>query len=114
MRRGSSNIRYPQQAMAANGTQGTSGVRKGRGRSGSRRRRTMTPAATSAKAKSVPMLVSSTSSLMLAMEEQTATKTPVRMVVTCGVRKRGCTLAAHAGSRPSRPIEKKMRGWPAW
>ena len=59
------------------------------------------------------MLVNSTSSPMLATEEQIATKMPVIMVVTCGVRKRGWTFAAQGGSRPSRPMEK-MRGWPAW
>ena len=32
----------------------------------------------------------------------------------CGVRYFGWTFAAHAGSSPSRPIEKKMRGWPSW
>ena len=32
----------------------------------------------------------------------------------CGVRYFGCTFAAHGGSRPSRAIEKKMRGWPSW
>ena len=40
--------------------------------------------------------------------------TPVRIVVTCGVRYFGWTFAAHGGSRPSRAIEKKMRGWPSW
>ena len=34
--------------------------------------------------------------------------------MTCGVRYFGWTLAAQAGSRPSRAIEKKMRGWPSW
>jgi hypothetical protein len=38
------------------------------------------------------MLVRSTISSMLATAAKTATKTPVRMVETCGVRKRGCTL----------------------
>ena len=60
------------------------------------------------------MLVSSTTSLMFRNVAQTATTTPVRMVVTWGVRCLGCTLAAHFGSRPSRAIEKKMRGWPSW
>ena len=30
------------------------------------------------------------------------------------VAKRGWTLAAQGGKSPSRPMEKKMRGWPAW
>ena len=34
--------------------------------------------------------------------------------MTCGVRYFGWTLAAHAGSSPSRAIEKKMRGCPSW
>jgi hypothetical protein len=72
------------------------------------------PAATNINANKVPMFVSSTNSLMLATEEQRATTMPVIRVVTCGVRKRGCTFAAQAGNRPSRPIEKKIRGWPAW
>ena len=72
------------------------------------------PTQTSTKAKRVPMLVSSTTSLMLAIAANTATTTPVSQVVTCGVRYFGWTFAAHCGSRPSRAIEKKMRGWPSW
>ena len=34
-----------------------------------------------------------------------ATIAPVMIVVTCGVRNLGCTLAAHAGNSPSLPIE---------
>jgi hypothetical protein len=40
------------------GTQGTPGVRNGRGTSGETRRRMMTPMLTSTNAKSVPMLTS--------------------------------------------------------
>ena len=39
---------------------------------------------------------------------------PVTIVVTCGVWKRGWTARKTGGSRPSRLIEKKMRGWPIW
>jgi len=34
------------------------------------------------------------------------------IVVTAGMRVRGCTRAAHGGSRPSRPMANKIRGWP--
>ena len=61
-----------------------------------------------------PDIVNSTNSLMFATEEQTATTMPVMMVVTCGVRNLGWTLEAQAGSNPSRPMEKKIRGCPAW
>ncbi len=64
-------------------------------------------------ANSVPMFVRSTISSMLVNIAQTPTATPVRIVVTCGVRKRGCTLAKLGGSSPSRAIEKKIRGWPS-
>ncbi len=36
------------------------------------------------------------------------------IVVVAGMCVRGCTFAAHFGSRPSRAIAKKMRGWPYW
>ena len=36
------------------------------------------------------------------------------MVVTWGVRKRGCTRAKTGGSIPSRAMAKKIRGWPSW
>ena len=39
---------------------------------------------------------------------------PVSSVVVDGTRVTGFTFAAHAGSRPSRAIAKKMRGWPYW
>ena len=39
---------------------------------------------------------------------------PVISVVTCGMRVPGRTFAAQAGSRPSRAIAKKIRGWPYW
>jgi amino acid adenylation domain-containing protein len=81
------------------------GVRNGRCRPGSRRRSAITPTATSTKANSVPMLVSSITSLMLANAAKNATNAPVRMVVTCGVRYFGCSFAANGGSSPSRAIE---------
>ena len=70
------------------------------------------PTQTSMKAKSVPMFVRSMTSSMLAKAAKTPTKTPVRIVVTCGVLYFGWTLANVEGSSPSRAIEKKMRGWP--
>ena len=39
-----------------------------------------------------------------------ATTTPVTMVETCGVPKRGWTRPAQAGIRPSFDIARKMRG----
>ena len=36
------------------------------------------------------------------------------IVPTYGVRYFGCTFEKNFGSRPSRDIEKKMRGWPSW
>ena len=79
---GSSRMSQTQVTIAPSGTHGTSGVRKGRGRSGSIQRRIRTPAATSTKANKVPMLHSSTTSLMLLTPANPATNTPVRMVVT--------------------------------
>ena len=72
------------------------------------------PTQTRMKAKRVPMLVRSTISSIEATAATPPTRTPVRMVVTCGVLKRGWTLAKTGGRRPSRAIEKKMRGWPSW
>ena len=71
------------------------------------------PMQTRMNANSVPMLVRSTISSMLVNIAQTPTATPVRIVVTCGVRNRGCTSAKLGGSSPSRAIEKKIRGWPS-
>ena len=58
-------------------------------RFGSFRRSTSTPADTSTKANSVPMLVSSTTSAMLAKAAKNATNTPVMIVPTYGVLYRG-------------------------
>ena len=69
---------------------------------------------TSTNAKSVPMFVSSTISSMFATAEKNATKTPVRIVVTCGVRYFGWIFANHGGRSPSRDIAMRMRGCPSW
>ena len=74
----------------------------------------VTPMHTRTNAKSVPKVVSCTISSMLALPAKNATTLPASQVVTWGVWDVGCTLAAHRGSRPSRAIEKKMRGWPSW
>src|SRR5579884_3194601 len=100
--------------MEINGVTGTHGTRNGRGRLASVRRSTITPADTSTNANSVPMLVRSTTSAMLANAAKNATKMPVRIVPTYGVLYLGCTLARNGGSNPSRDIEKKMRGCPSW
>ena len=39
---------------------------------------------------------------------------PVMMVPMYGVLNRGCTRARNGGSRPSRAIDMKIRGWPSW
>ena len=51
---------------------------------------------------------------MLANAAKVATNRPVMMVPMYGVLKRGCTRARNGGSRPSRAIDMKMRGWPSW
>ena len=75
---------------------------------------TMMPMHTSMNAKSVPMFVRSTISSMLAKALTTPTSTPVRIVDTWGVPKRGCTRAKTGGSSPSRAIAKRIRGCPSW
>ena len=64
-------------------------------------------------AKSVPMFVRSTISSMFTNVLTTPTSTPVRIVETCGVPKRGCTFVKTGGRKPSRAIAKRMRGWPS-
>src|SRR4029434_9925480 len=99
-----------QDPIPRTGTTGTQGVRNARGRSGSRFRRMRTPVHTSAKAKRVPIFVRSTISSMLVNIAHTPTATPVRMVVTWGVRNLGCTFAKLVGRQPSRAIEKNILG----
>src|SRR5438128_362019 len=99
-----------QATMEISGVTGTHGTRNGRGRSGSMRRRKITPAETSTNANNVPMFVKSTTSAMFANAANAATKTPVKIVPTYGVLYLGWTLASTGGSKPSRAIEKKMRG----
>src|SRR5579862_9001207 len=82
---GCTHIKYPQHRIASSGTHGTNGVRKGRGRLGSVRLKTITPTATSTKANKVPMLHKSVASSILSACATAATKTPVKMVVMCGV-----------------------------
>jgi hypothetical protein len=72
--------------MPRSGMSGTRGTRKRRYRSGSRLRRMRMPMHTRMNAKRVPMLVSCTISSMFAIAEKKPTKTPVRIVVTWGVR----------------------------
>src|SRR5687768_11548480 len=111
---GSCSIRYRQATIEMIGVIGTQGTRNGRGRSGSDRRRKITAADTSTNAKSVPIFVRSTTSEILANAANVATKVPVMMVPTYGVRNFGWSFEKNFGSRPSRDIEKKMRGWPSW
>ena len=64
------------------GVNGEPQTRKGRWRSGSLTRRMITPRETRMKAKSVPMLVRSTTSAMLATAAKLPTKSPVMIVPT--------------------------------
>src|SRR3989449_7510175 len=102
-------IKYRQKAADTSGKTGPHGVRNGRGRSGSRRRNTMIPSATRTNANRVPMFVSSSTQPIGANAADTATNTPVMIVVMCGVLYFGCTRAAHGGSSPSRAMDMKMR-----
>ena len=86
------------------------GVRNGRCRCGSRSLSAITPIATRTKANRVPMFVSSITSLMFANAAKNATNTPVRIVVTWGVRNLGCSFAAQPGSSPSRAIANIILG----
>src|SRR2546425_10286300 len=72
------------------------------------------PSATNTNANSVPMLVSSSTQPIGANAAESATNTPVMIVVMCGVWYFGCTRAAQGGSRPSRAIDMKIRAWPSW
>jgi hypothetical protein len=67
------------------------------------------PMQTSTNAKSVPMFVSCTTSSMFRSAEKNATKAPVTMVATWGVRYFGWTLANQELRSPSRDITMKMR-----
>src|SRR5882672_10814305 len=91
------------------GRSGIHGVLNGRDRYGSLCLRIITPAQTSTKANSVPMFVSSTILSSGENRAKKATKIPVQIVVTCGVRYFGWTRAKILGSSPSRDMEKKMR-----
>src|SRR6266850_296800 len=110
---GRPSIKYRQEITPRIGMKGTQGVLNDLGRFGSRLRRTRIPMHTRMKANSVPMFVRSTISSILVNIAHTPTATPVRMVVTCGVRNLGCTLAKDGGNSPSRAIEKKILGWPS-
>ena len=60
------------------------------------------------------MLHKSAISSRLANAEPTATKMPVTRVAKKGVRKRGWTRENSGGSKPSRDIDIRIRGWPSW
>src|SRR3989449_8734139 len=72
------------------------------------------PSATNTNANNVPMFVSSSTQPIGANAAESATNTPVMIVVMCGVWYFGCTRAAHGGSKPSRAIDMKIRAWPSW
>src|SRR5688500_9773896 len=104
---GNCSIRYRQARIEMIGVSGTHGTRNGRGRSGSVFRRKITPADTNTNANSVPMFVRSTTSAMFANPANVATKRPVRIVPTYGVRYFGWTFENSGGRRPSRDIEDR-------
>ena len=60
------------------------------------------------------MLVSSTTSAMLANAAKLPTNVPVMIVPRYGVLNRGCTLEKNGGRSPSRDMDMKMRGCPSW
>ena len=70
----------------------------------------MTPPHTITNASSVPIDTSSPSSPTGRNPATIAAIVPVTIVVTYGVPNFGCTLPNTGGSRPSRAIEKKIRG----
>ena len=80
MSAGSVSIRPKQHTMPMIGTNGISGVLKGRSRSGRVERRIHTPAQTSTNASSVPMFTSCPSSCSGRMPVAMATATPVKIV----------------------------------
>ena len=67
---------------------------------------------TSAKAKSVPMLVASARLPSGTAAARTPQKSDTAMVLATGVPLRGPTLANTLGTRPSRDIANRMRVWP--
>src|SRR5438552_3355260 len=87
--RGRLSIRTKQKITPRIGNSGTNGTRNGLGRLGCVRRKTMTPRQTRMKAKSVPMLVRSASEPISTTAAMPPTKTPVQIVVICGVRNFG-------------------------
>src|SRR2546421_1439655 len=111
---GSPTITNTHSTAPVSDTTHTNGTRNGRGRPRSVYRSTSTPTHTRTNANSVPMFVRLYVSPASPMSDHSPTKMPVISVVTWGTRVLAWTRAAHGGSRPSRPIAKKMRGWPYW
>src|SRR5687767_8638812 len=105
------NIRYEHDAMPRIGNSGPNGTRNGRGASGRFTRSINTAAHTTTNANSVPMLVISPTTWICVKPATIATTTHVMIVVMYGVPNLGWTLLTPRGSRPSRLIAKKMRGW---
>src|ERR1019366_7163694 len=103
-------IRTRHNPIPRTGVKGENGTRNFRGRSGSRTRRMRIPIHTRTKAKSVPMFVSWTTSSMFATAAKNATKIPVRIVVTYGVRYFGWIFPNQGLRRPSRDIAIRVPG----
>ena len=72
-----------------------------------------TPAHTAVNASRMPIEISSPSTSSGKTPAKNAATMPVTIVATCGVRYFGCTFCIDGGSRPSRDIAMKMRGWPS-
>ena len=85
MARGRPSISTKLTTADSSGSNGTSGMRNGRGRSGRVRRSTMIPSETITNAISVPMLTSVPSVAIGVKPAAIATTTPVTIVEMCGV-----------------------------
>src|SRR5262249_1566313 len=90
--RGRKSIRPKEERAPKGATSQTKGVLKRRGRLGSRTRRTKTPIDTITKASNVPILQRSPAAPTGRTPPKIATITPVTIVTSHGVLKRGWTL----------------------
>src|SRR5437660_10822090 len=108
---GSENISIRQLSTPMTGMNGTHGQRNGRSAFGYFLRMMSTARQTMTKAKSVPMLVSSSSASSGRKPAMTMTPQPMRMVDFHGVRNFGWTSAKNfRETRPSRAMARNTRG----
>src|SRR5213079_614207 len=94
---GSENIKSRQVSMPRIGVKGTKGTRNGRSAAGCVRRMMSTAAQTMTKAKSVPMLTTSSNTVMGKNAASVATKRPVTRVDFQGVRNFSCIAPKKEG-----------------